>query len=109
MTPPLHARLFRLGLVALLALLADEADNPEQALARKAEHIALAAAVAALPLPFREVIVLREMEDLSYKEIARIAEVPVGTVMSRLSRARRLLRASCGSFASESMAREGDA
>jgi RNA polymerase sigma-70 factor (ECF subfamily) len=72
--------------------LADEADNPEQALARKTERLALTEAVAALPLPFREVIVLRELEDLSYKEIARIADVPLGTVMSRLSRARRLLQ-----------------
>jgi len=74
--------------------LADEADNPEQALARKIERLALAEAVAALPLPFREVIILRELEDLSYKEIARIADVTLGTVMSRLSRARRLLQAS---------------
>ena len=73
---------------------ADEADNPEQALVHKTERLALADAVAALPLPFREVIVLRELEELSYKEIARIADVPVGTVMSRLSRARRLLQGS---------------
>jgi RNA polymerase sigma-70 factor, ECF subfamily len=72
--------------------MADAADNPEQALSRKTERVALAAAVAALPLVFREVIVLRELEDLSYKEIARIADVPLGTVMSRLSRARRLLQ-----------------
>ena len=77
---------------AALETLADEADNPEQILMRKTERLALAEAVAALPLPFREVIVLRELEDLSYKEIARIADVPVGTVMSRLSRARRLLQ-----------------
>lgn len=74
--------------------LADEAEGPEQALARKTERLALAAAVAALPMPFREVIVLRELEELSYKEIARIADVPIGTVMSRLSRARRMLQGS---------------
>jgi len=44
-----------------------------------------------LPDEFREVIVLREMEDLSYKEIAAIARIPIGTVMSRLARARKLL------------------
>ena len=44
-----------------------------------------------LPAEFREIIVLRELEDLSYREIARIADIPLGTVMSRLSRARKLL------------------
>ena len=44
-----------------------------------------------LPAQFREVLVLRELEDLSYRDIARIAGAPIGTVMSRLSRARRLL------------------
>jgi RNA polymerase sigma-70 factor (ECF subfamily) len=77
---------------AAIDAMADTADNPEQALSRKTDRRALADAVAALPLAFREVIVLRELEDLSYKEIARIADVPIGTVMSRLSRARRLLQ-----------------
>ena len=44
-----------------------------------------------LPEEFREIIVFRELEDLSYQEIARIAQIPLGTVMSRLSRARKLL------------------
>jgi RNA polymerase sigma-70 factor (ECF subfamily) len=48
-------------------------------------------ALALLPAEFREVIVLRELEELAYKEIAKVAGVPVGTVMSRLSRARNLL------------------
>jgi RNA polymerase sigma factor (sigma-70 family) len=48
-------------------------------------------ALALLPAEFREVIVLRELEELSYKEIAKVAGVPVGTVMSRLSRARNVL------------------
>jgi RNA polymerase sigma-70 factor (ECF subfamily) len=51
------------------------------------------AAIEALAPPFREVIVLRELEEMSYEDIARIAGIPVGTVMSRLSRARALLRA----------------
>ena len=52
----------------------------------------LRAALEALPLEFREALVLRELEGLSYKEIAEIAGVPVGTVMSRLARARRQLQ-----------------
>lgn len=75
-----------------LETLADDGDGPEQALLRKGDRLALADAVAALPLPFREVIVLRELEELSYRDIARVAGVPVGTVMSRLSRARRMLQ-----------------
>ena len=49
-------------------------------------------ALDALPLEFREVIVLRELEGLSYKEISDVTSVPVGTVMSRLSRARKRLQ-----------------
>jgi len=48
--------------------------------------------VAALVEPFRETFVLREIHNLSYREIANVAEVPVGTVMSRLARARAMLR-----------------
>jgi len=57
-----------------------------------ADTDALRAALEALPLEFREVLVLRELEGLSYKEIAEVAVVPVGTVMSRLARARRQLQ-----------------
>jgi RNA polymerase sigma-70 factor (ECF subfamily) len=53
---------------------------------------ALRAALETLPLEFREALVLRELEGFSYKEIAEVAEVPVGTVMSRLARARRRLQ-----------------
>ena len=72
---------------------AAEADTPgpEALLARELDRRAVNQAIAALPLPYREALVLRELEDLSYKEIARIADVPIGTVMSRLARARRLL------------------
>jgi RNA polymerase sigma-70 factor (ECF subfamily) len=48
--------------------------------------------IAGLPEPFRETLVLREIEDLSYREIAEIVDAPVGTVMSRLARARAMLR-----------------
>jgi RNA polymerase sigma-70 factor (ECF subfamily) len=51
-------------------------------------------AIAQLPLEFREIVILREMEGFSYKEIAELAEVPIGTVMSRLARARKLLHKS---------------
>ena len=57
-----------------------------------ADAEALRAALQALPVEFREALVLRELEGLSYKEIADVAEVPVGTVMSRLARARRQLQ-----------------
>ncbi|HMV17219.1 MAG TPA: sigma-70 family RNA polymerase sigma factor, partial [Rhodocyclaceae bacterium] len=60
------------------------------------------AALRALPPPLREVIVLRELEGLEYSEIARISAIPVGTVMSRLSRARERLRAILGALESES-------
>jgi RNA polymerase sigma-70 factor (ECF subfamily) len=70
------------------------AASPEQHALRGAQMRALSDAIAALPLPFREVLVLRELEDLSYKEIARIADIPIGTVMSRLSRARAILQRS---------------
>ena len=73
----------------------DEAGiGPEQAAIRAADIVVLSDAVAALPLQFREVLILRELEDLSYKEIAHVASIPVGTVMSRLARARALLQRS---------------
>jgi len=71
-----------------------DAIDPQEAAIRGAEMRGLAEAVAALPLQFREVLVLRELEGLSYKEIARVADVPIGTVMSRLARARGLLQRS---------------
>jgi RNA polymerase sigma-70 factor, ECF subfamily len=67
-------------------------DEPHTAAARSDERTQINNALAALPIAFREVLVLRELEDLSYKEIAAIADVPVGTVMSRLARARALMR-----------------
>jgi len=65
--------------------------HPEAAAEVQSERAALRRAIAELPPEFREVIVLRELEGLSYKEISDVAGVPVGTVMSRLSRARRRL------------------
>jgi RNA polymerase sigma-70 factor (ECF subfamily) len=59
-----------------------------------ADADAVRRALAELPVEFREIVILREMEGFSYKEIADLAEVPIGTVMSRLARARKLLRKS---------------
>ena len=70
------------------------AATPEQTAVRNSEARALSDAIAALPLQYREVLILRELEELSYKEIARIADIPIGTVMSRLARARGLLQRS---------------
>lgn len=68
------------------------ADEPQAVAARNAERAQINWALSTIPVAYREVIVLREMEDLSYKDIARIADIPVGTVMSRLARGRDLLR-----------------
>src|SRR5207245_2840058 len=70
-------------------------EDPETAVVAQGERVALHRAIDELPPEFREVIVLRELEELSYKEIAEVAGVPVGTVMSRLSRARRRLEMLC--------------
>ena len=67
-------------------------DEPHEHAVRRADRAQLNQAIAALPIDFREVLVLRELEDLPYRDIARIADIPLGTVMSRLSRARALLR-----------------
>lgn len=68
------------------------ANDPVQALSDKQDAARLNAALAQLAPLFREVLILRELEDLSYSDIARVAGIPIGTVMSRLSRARTLLR-----------------
>lgn len=69
----------------------DEADTPEESVARAHEVDAARDVIAALPEPFRETLVLREMEEMSYREIAAVTGVPIGTVMSRLARAREML------------------
>ena len=77
----------------------EEADEIESAVAepsavviRAADTERLRRSIDDLPAEFREVFVLRELEGLSYKQISRVAGLPVGTVMSRLSRARRRLQ-----------------
>jgi RNA polymerase sigma-70 factor (ECF subfamily) len=74
------------------AIWQEPSASPESALVQSHDAAAMRRLVAALPSPFREVIVLREMNELSYKQIAAVARVPVGTVMSRLARARAMLR-----------------
>ena len=70
----------------------DSSAGPEAALARRQDLAALDDALNALPVAWRECLILREMEELSYKEMAKILNVPIGTVMSRLSRARQALQ-----------------
>jgi len=84
---------------SLLAELDDEqadpagtAGDPEELLAQNIDRQTLTAALNSLSIAFREVVILHDVEGFSYKEIARIADVPIGTVMSRLSRARTRLR-----------------
>ena len=70
-----------------------DAPTPEATLLAKIDAEQLRAAIAALPAPFRETLVLRDIEGLDYREIAQATEVPIGTVMSRLARARSRLAA----------------
>jgi RNA polymerase sigma factor (sigma-70 family) len=66
--------------------------SPEGVMLRAQDDATIRRLVAELPEPFREAIVLREINDLSYQEIAEVSGAPVGTVMSRLARARTMLR-----------------
>jgi RNA polymerase sigma-70 factor (ECF subfamily) len=72
--------------------IADSGEDPEAALIRMGDRQQLDRLIAALPADFRECLVLRELEELSYKEIAAVTGVPIGTVMSRLARARQLMQ-----------------
>jgi len=74
----------------------NDADSPEAALIAKANSAAVEAAIARLPQAFRETLVLRDMNGLSYREISAMLGVPQGTVMSRLARARGLLMMELG-------------
>jgi RNA polymerase sigma factor (sigma-70 family) len=80
---------------------AGSSPDPESALIRNLDRNMLRGALEDLAVEFREAIVLREMEGLSYKEIADIAGVPIGTVMSRLARARKRLQIYLAKTASE--------
>jgi RNA polymerase sigma-70 factor, ECF subfamily len=80
-----------------------EAMNPEKLFLQRADQELLRQALEALAVEFREVLVLRELEGLSYQEIAAVAGIPLGTVMSRLSRARRQLQQHLARCAGEEM------
>lgn len=73
------------------ARLIDPADSPEATVVRQNEIATMRELIENLPIPFRETLVLRELEELSYQEIAETTGTPIGTVMSRLARARHLL------------------
>lgn len=68
------------------------ADNPETLALRRTTTLQLDNALSLIPSRYREVVVLREIEGLSYKEIATVIDAPIGTVMSRLARGRTELR-----------------
>jgi RNA polymerase sigma factor (sigma-70 family) len=73
----------------LISTIPSEKDTPETALVRKAESETVRLILNAMPRPFREILVLREIEDLSYRQISEVTALPIGTVMSRLARARK--------------------
>jgi len=72
--------------------LAVSGDTPELALLRRADRDLVQQGIAQLPIAFQEVLILADLEDMKYLEIAATLDIPIGTVMSRLSRARKLLR-----------------
>jgi len=82
--------------LAIDASMAVEPRATDALAIEQSEMDAVRRAVAALPVEFREVVVLRELHEMSYAEISTIVEVPIGTVMSRLSRGRRLLAQQLG-------------
>ena len=79
-----------------------ESETPELLVLQTVNTQVLKHALAALPSEFREAVILRDLEGLSYREIASIAEVPIGTVMSRLARARKRLQQCLAEYKKES-------
>jgi len=75
----------------IVARLPSSDDDPETSLIKSRDRCYIRRLVAALPVDLRETLVLRELEELSYKEIAEVTQTPIGTVMSRLWRARQML------------------
>src|SRR5206468_6856356 len=79
------------SVAADLQELPDLGPSPEEEVLRQADVYRVRAAIEAIPEPFREAVVLRELEELSYGEIAEVTGVALGTVMSRLARGRAML------------------
>ena len=75
-----------------LPLLDDNCLSPESLLIQKADITAIRDAIEKLPFHYREVVLLCDVEDLTYREIAQVIDIPMGTVMSRLARARKVIR-----------------
>jgi RNA polymerase sigma factor (sigma-70 family) len=86
-----HAEM--LGPADELDFAADTGPDPEAEQLRQADRQMVTDGISSLPVEYREVLVLRELEDLSYKQIASVTGMPMGTVMSRLARARKRLEA----------------
>jgi RNA polymerase sigma factor (sigma-70 family) len=97
------------GTGATLSEPVDPSPTPEEEVSHKTEINRLTAAIEAMPEPFREAVVLRDIEDLSYAEIAAVTGVPIGTVMSRLSRGRSILAKELLPSASERNNQSGSA
>ena len=81
-----------LDLESNLEVLPPAKDTPESILLQRADRQLVQEAMSRLPVPYREVLLLCEFEEMSYQEISATLAIPMGTVMSRLSRARRALR-----------------
>jgi len=77
---------------AVIDAMPSNAPSPEVVVLQSAQRKLVNQALEDLPVAFREVIVLREIEDMSYKDIAAVAGIPIGTVMSRLARGREMLK-----------------
>ena len=80
------------GAAQAIPIWREDIDTPEQTMLRRHDSDTMRRLIGELPAEFREVIVLREINDLSYRDIATVIEAPIGTVMSRLARARGMLR-----------------
>jgi RNA polymerase sigma-70 factor, ECF subfamily len=85
-----------LGSEEELELAADTAPSPEAQQLRQADSRMLRESLESLPPEYREVLVLRELEEMSYKQISQVTNLPIGTVMSRLSRGRKRLETALG-------------